>query len=243
MIAALKRRYPDAKCELHAGAPHELLIATILSAQSTDAGVNKATPALFRAFRTPGDYAAATPEAIGEYVKTVNFWRTKSRSIHSAMTTIVERFGGEVPRTMLDLLTLRGVARKTANVVLGECFSISEGIVVDTHVARLAGRFGLSRATEPARIESDLMALVDRKDWAILPHLLIWHGRRVCKARGGTCATDAFCGRYGTCAAESARAKPTKAQRSTASVATSLQGAGSDHRTGSSRSSPSRKRA
>ncbi len=236
---------------MHAGAPHELLIATILSAQATDAGVNKATPALFGKFRAPADYAASTPEAIGECVKTVNFWRTKSRSIHAAMTTIVERFGGEVPRTMEGLLTLRGVARKTANVVLGECFGVAEGIVVDTHVARLAGRFGLSRATDPARIERDLMALVDRTEWTVLPHLLIWHGRRACKARGGSCATDPLCRRYGTCSAAAAKDAPKKKQprkkrklttaRASRDSASRL-GAGSVRRTGSSRSSPSRKR-
>lgn len=193
LFEALRQRYPDARCELAYSNPHELLIATILSAQSTDVGVNKATPALFARFPTPADYAQATPADIEPYLRTLNFWRIKAKAVHAAMTAIVERFNGRVPNTMDDLLTLRGVARKTANVVLGNAFRINEGVVVDTHVARLAGRFGLSKATEPADIERDLMALFPRGDWCLLSHLLIFHGRRVCKARGGTCGEDAIC--------------------------------------------------
>lgn len=205
LLGALKERYPDAHCELDAGAPHELLIATILSAQATDVGVNKATPGLFAAFRTPADYAASSPEAIGEFVRTVNFWRNKATSIHASMTAIQERFGGRVPETMDELLTLRGVARKTANVVLGECFGKAEGIVVDTHVARLANRFRLSAASDPVRIERDLMRLFPPAEWTILSHLLIFHGRRACKARGGLCAEDPICREFGRCAKEAAR--------------------------------------
>jgi len=193
LLASLKRRHPDAHCELHWTKPHELLVATILSAQSTDTGVNRATPALFAAFPTPADYAAATPEAIAPFLRTLNFWRNKARAVHESMRAVHERFGGEVPRTMEALLTLRGVARKTANVVLGNAFGMNEGVVVDTHVGRLARRMELTRHTDPGKVEQDLMALFPRKDWCLLSHLLIFHGRRVCKARGGTCASDALC--------------------------------------------------
>ena len=210
LLAALKRRHPDAHCELHWTRPHELLVATILSAQSTDVGVNRATPALFAAFPTPADYAAATPEAIAPFLRTLNFWRNKARAVHESMRAVHERFGGEVPRTMDALLTLRGVARKTANVVLGNAFGMNEGVVVDTHVGRLARRMGLSRHTDPAKVEQDLMALFPRKDWCLLSHLLIFHGRRACKARGGTCASDALCRRFCSEAAKPLRKKATK---------------------------------
>lgn len=193
---ALAKRYPDAHCELDYRKPHELLIATILSAQATDVGVNKATPALFRAFPTPADYAGATPERIEPYVKSLGFFRSKAKAVHESMKRIVEDFGGEVPRTMRELLTLRGVARKTANVVLGNAYGINVGVVVDTHVMRLANRFGLSKHHDPKKIELDLMALFPREHWAMLSHLLIFHGRRVCKARGGLCADDAICRKF-----------------------------------------------
>jgi endonuclease-3 len=190
---ALERRHPDAKCELEWSKPHELLVATILSAQCTDAVVNRATPALFRRFRTPADYAKATPEAIEPFLATVNFFRNKAKAVHASMTTLVERHGGEVPRSMEELLELRGVARKTANVVLSNAFGIHLGVVVDTHVGRLAKRFGLSRHDEPGKVERDLMALFPNERWGQLSHLLIFHGRRACKARGGSCATDPVC--------------------------------------------------
>jgi endonuclease-3 len=193
LLAALRRRYPDACCALHWTRPHELLIATILSAQSTDVGVNKATPALFRRFPTPQDFARADAAQIEPLLRTLNFWRMKARSVHESMKAVCERFGGEVPRTMQDLLTLRGVARKTANVVLGNAFGVNEGVVVDTHVARLAQRMGLSRHEDPVRIEADLMALIPRDQWCQASHLLIAHGRAVCKARGAGCADDAIC--------------------------------------------------
>jgi endonuclease-3 len=196
LLAALRRRYPDAHCELTWSRPHELLVATILSAQSTDVGVNKATPMLFKAFPSPAAYAAASPETIAPYLRTLNFWRNKARAVHESMKAIVERHGGEVPRTMDALLTLRGVARKTANVVLGNAFDIQEGVVVDTHVGRLARRMGLSRHADPERVERDLMALFPRKHWCLLSHLLIFHGRRSCKARGGSCAEDSICRRF-----------------------------------------------
>jgi len=198
ILNALRRRHPDARCELDATTPHELLVATILSAQATDVGVNKATPGLFAAFPTPADYAAATPADIEPHVRTLNFWRNKAKSVHGAMTIVAERHAGVVPSTMDELLELPGVARKTANVVLGNAFGINLGVVVDTHVGRLSRRFGLVDPDEedPKRIERHLMALFPRPSWCLLSHLLIFHGRRVCKARGATCAEDALCRRY-----------------------------------------------
>lgn len=194
---ALRARYPEARCALDYSNPHELLIATILSAQSTDAGVNKATPALFKAFPAPADFARAAPEEVQPYIKTIGLFRNKARSIVEAMRAVVRDFGGEVPRTMKELLTLRGVARKTANVVLGNAFGVNEGVVVDTHVERLAKRFGLAGPDDSVpMIERRLMALFPREDWALLPHLLIMHGRQVCKARGGTCDSDPICRRF-----------------------------------------------
>ncbi|NBX35633.1 MAG: endonuclease III [Planctomycetes bacterium] len=196
LLAALHRRYPDARCALEASAPHELLIATILSAQATDASVNKATPALFKAFPTVAAFAAATPEAIEPFVRTINFWRNKSRAIVEAARALEQNFAGEVPRSMDALLTLRGVARKTANVVLGNAFGMQEGVVVDTHVARLAKRMQLTRHTDPVKVERDLMALFPPRSWCQLSHLLIAHGRAVCKARGASCANDPICRRF-----------------------------------------------
>ena len=196
ILSALRKRYPDAHCELDASTPHELLVATILSAQATDVGVNKATPGLFKAFPTPADYARATPADVEPHVRTLNFWRNKSKSVHGSMSLLVERHGGEVPDTMPDLLALPGVARKTANVVLGNAFAINVGVVVDTHVSRISQRFGLTRETDPKKIEPDLMALFPRPAWCLLSHLLIFHGRRACKARGATCQEDSICRRY-----------------------------------------------
>lgn len=197
---ALAQHYPDAHCELVYSTPHELLIATILSAQSTDAGVNKATPGLFKAFPTPADYAASSPEAIEPYIKTIGLYRNKAKAVHAAMTEVVERFGGEVPQTMDDLLTLRGVARKTANVVLGNAFGINVGFVVDTHIDRLARRFCLvPEDATVAMVERHLMALFPRDRWCDLSHQLIFHGRRACKARGGSCAEHPICKSFGTC--------------------------------------------
>ena len=193
ILAALKARYPDAHCELDWTKPHELLMATILSAQCTDVSVNRATPGLFRAFPTPADYARATPEEIEPHIRSIGLFRSKAKALHETGRILTERFVGEVPRTMAELLTLRGVARKTANVVLGNCFGINAGVVVDTHVDRLAHRFGLTRGKTPAAVERDLMALFPREDWCLLSHLLIFHGRRACKARGGACADDAIC--------------------------------------------------
>lgn len=196
ILEALRRRYPDAHCELNHSNPHELLVATILSAQATDVGVNKATPELFKRFPTPAAYASASVEEIEPYVQTVNFWHNKSKAIHVSMTAVENEFGGEVPRTMEELLTLRGVARKTANVVLGNAYGINLGVVVDTHVMRLSQRFGLTEHTDAVKIERDLMALFPRPSWCLLSHLLIFHGRRACKARGALCAEDAICRKF-----------------------------------------------
>ncbi len=198
LLRALRARYPDAKCALNYSTPHELLIATILSAQTTDVGVNKVTPELFRRFPAPADYAAATPAEIEPYIRSLGFFRNKSKAIHLAMKEIVEKFGGEVPRTMDELLTLQGVARKTANVVLGNVFGINVGVTVDTHVERLAARFGLVKpGTTIPMIERKLMALFPRDAWCELSHLLIAHGRAACKARGGLCTTDPICRKFG----------------------------------------------
>lgn len=199
LLAALTEMYPDAHCELNYSSPMELLIATILSAQATDVGVNKATPALFKKFPTPAAYAKATPEEIEPYIKTIGLYRNKAKAVHAAMKEIAERFKGEVPRTMDELLTLRGVARKTANVVLGNAFNINVGFVVDTHVERLSKRFGLVPAeASVANTEKRLMSLFPREKWCFASHTLIFHGRRACKARGVTCDQNPICAKFGT---------------------------------------------
>jgi len=186
LYKALEAEYPDAECELTWSQPHELLVATILSAQATDAGVNKATPGLFRAFPTPADYAASTPQAIERHVRTIGLFRQKAKSIHAAMTTLVNEFDGEVPRTVPELLTLRGVARKTAGVVLGHCFGINDVFVVDTHVQRLAYRFGFvsEPKLDPLKVERVLMGAFPRPKWCRATDLFIFHGRRSSPARG-----------------------------------------------------------
>ncbi len=196
ILAALKRRYPDARCELEFRNPHELLVATILSAQATDVGVNKATPGLFRRFPRPRDYVGTEPSDVEPYVRTLNFWRNKAKAVHSTMLTLQREHGGEVPRTMEELLDLRGVARKTANVVLGNAFGINMGVVVDTHVGRISRRFGLTRHEDPKKVERDLMALFPRPSWCLLSHLFIFHGRRSCSARGASCSEDRICRRF-----------------------------------------------
>lgn len=196
ILDGLMRFHPDAHCALNYDGPHQLLVATILSAQATDVAVNKATPKFFEAFPTAADYAGASPRTLEPYIRSLGFFRNKAIAIHEAMKSIVNDFGGEVPATMDELLTLRGVARKTANVVLGNAYGIDVGVVVDTHVIRLSGRFGLSSAHNPKKIELDLMALFPRPHWTLLGHLLIFHGRRVCKARAGLCAEHPLCRRY-----------------------------------------------
>lgn len=190
------RHYPNAECELDYTNAHELLVATILSAQSTDVGVNKATPGLFKRFPAPRDYAKSTPADIEKHIKTIGLYRSKAKSIYEAMKRIVEAYDGQVPDTMKELLTLRGVARKTANVVLGNAYGINVGVVVDTHVMRISKRFGLTEHTDAKKIELDLMALFPRPHWTQISHMMIWHGRRVCKARGALCAEHPLCRSY-----------------------------------------------
>ncbi len=216
LLAALDKHWSHARCELDFKTPHELLIATILSAQSTDAGVNRATPGLFKAFPTPADYAAATPAQIEPHIKSIGLFRNKAKAIHAAMTAIVERFGGQVPQTMDELLSLRGVARKTANVVLGNAFGIHMGIPVDTHVERLSTRFALVAAgTTVAMIERTLMAMFPRERWGDVSHMLIWHGRYQCKARGARCESHEICREFGTaCECRDSKAPPAAASKS-----------------------------
>lgn len=188
LIAALKKRWPDATCTLDYSGPLQLLVATILSAQCTDERVNRETPAIFAMYRTARDYAAAPLPDLEKAFQRTGFFRNKAKSVQGAAKAIVERFGGEVPPRMEDLVTLPGVGRKTANVVLGNAFDITSGVVVDTHVSRLAGRLGLSKETDPEKIERDLMPLVPQSDWIKFGHMLIMHGRNVCQARKPKCA-------------------------------------------------------
>jgi endonuclease-3 len=167
--------------------PLELLVATILSAQCTDARVNVVTQTLFRKYRTAGDYAAADPAVFEDEIRSTGFFRNKTKSILGMAAALVARFGGRVPDTMDDLLTLPGVGRKTANVVLGNAFGRDEGVVVDTHVARIGALLGFTRQTDPVKIEQDLVVLVPKAEWTLFPHLLIHHGRAVCVARRPKC--------------------------------------------------------
>ena len=180
--------YPDAKCALNHRNAFELLIATILSAQCTDVRVNMVTPALFKKFPTPQAFTKAEIEEIETLIRSTGFYHNKAKSILGASRLIVEKFHGKVPDTMEELLLLPGVARKTANVVLGNAFGKNEGMVVDTHIGRLSGRLGLSKHEQPVKIEKDLMALFPRQSWMMLAHLLIYHGRQVCAARKPACA-------------------------------------------------------
>jgi endonuclease-3 len=179
--------YPNAHTELDFKTPLELLVATILSAQCTDKRVNMVTPALFKKYRTAKDYANASAAELENAIKSTGFFRSKTRSIQGATSTIAKKFGGKVPDSMEKLRELSGVGRKTANVVLGNAFGINEGIVVDTHVIRLSQRLGLTKHKDPEKIEHDLMKLVPREYWAIWSHWLIWHGRRRCFARRPDC--------------------------------------------------------
>ncbi len=187
IIKALKSEYPDAHCALDHSNPLELLIATILSAQCTDKRVNIVTADLFRKYRKPEDYLKVKQSELENDIRTTGFFRNKAKSIQGACKLLVEKYKSTVPETLEDLLELPGVARKTANVVLGTAFGITSGIVVDTHVSRLSQRLGLTEEKTPEKIERDLMKLVPRKDWIIFSHLLIWHGRAVCHARTPLC--------------------------------------------------------
>jgi len=187
IIKRLKKEYPDAHCALvHANA-FELLIATILSAQCTDERVNIVTANLFRKHRKPQDYLEVSPEELEQDIHSTGFFRNKAKNIRGACEKITKDFDGEIPRSMEELLTLNGVARKTANVVLGNAFGIASGVVVDTHVSRLSNRLGLTEQTAPEKIEKDLQPLVPEKDWIMFPHWLISHGRKICQARKPKC--------------------------------------------------------
>ncbi|HET9418936.1 MAG TPA: endonuclease III [Chthoniobacterales bacterium] len=187
LIEVWPQVYPGAHCELDYTNPLELLIATILSAQCTDKRVNMVTPALFKKYRTANDYGSAPPAALEKMIKPTGFFRNKTKSIRAATSTIIDKFGGKVPNSMEKLRQLPGVGRKTANVVLGNAFGKNEGVVVDTHVARLSQRLGLTKQTDPDKIERDLMKLVPREHWTNWSHWLIWHGRRRCFARKPDC--------------------------------------------------------
>jgi len=187
ILAKLDEAYPAVTCALVHDNPFQLLIATILSAQCTDVRVNQVTSSLFQKYTKPEDFAYANPRELEAEIRPTGFFRSKTKSIQGASRKIIEEFGGEVPRTMEQLLTLPGVARKTANVVLGTAFGISSGIVVDTHVQRLAGRLDLSRNTDAKKIEQDLMTIIPKDKWILFAHQLIWHGRRVCQARKPRC--------------------------------------------------------
>ncbi|MBZ5527342.1 MAG: endonuclease III [Acidobacteriia bacterium] len=187
ILAGLDAAYPAASCELRHDNPFQLLIATILSAQCTDVRVNAVTKTLFAKYRTPKDFAYASPAEIEQEVRPTGFFRNKTKSIIGASKAIVEKFGGQVPRTMEEILTLPGVARKTGNVVLGTAYGIASGVVVDTHVIRISRRLGLSKHEDPKKIEQDLMGIIPREKWILLSHQIIWHGRRVCYARKPNC--------------------------------------------------------
>jgi endonuclease-3 len=192
ILKRLDQLYPDVTCALtHTGA-WELLVATILSAQSTDVNVNRVTPELFRKYPTVEAFAALTPEQLEPDVRSTGFFRNKSKSVVGAAKKIVADFGGQVPHNMNDLLTLPGVARKTANVVLGSWFKIAEGVVVDTHVHRISRRLELTTNTDPQKIEQDLMRIIPREKWILFSHQIIWHGRKLCIARKPKCAECAL---------------------------------------------------
>lgn len=201
IIAGLQSAYPDAHCELTHSNPLELLVATILSAQCTDKQVNIVTAGLFRKYRRAEDYAQAPPAELEQDIRRIGLFRSKAKNIRAACRRLVESHGGEVPRTMAELTSLDGVGRKTANVALGNAFGLAEGVVVDTHVARLSQRLGLTRESTPEKIEAALMKLVPRSQWTMLSHWLIFHGRRRCFARNpdcGGCELKSLCPTAGT---------------------------------------------
>jgi endonuclease III len=192
IIAELRHLYPDARTSLNFTNPLELLVATMLSAQSTDVLVNKVTADLFKKYRRVEDYATVSQEELEKDIQATGFYHNKAKNIRAAAQRLMTTYGGEVPRTMEDLVNLPGVGRKTANVVLGNAFGIVEGIVVDTHVGRLARRFGWTANEDPVKVEQDLMRIIPRKDWLDLSHMLIYHGRAICLARKPLCAQCAL---------------------------------------------------
>ncbi len=196
ILASLDKLYPDVSCALHHQSPWQLLVATILSAQCTDERVNKVTPDLFRKYPTPRDFAAVAPEVLAQDIRSTGFFNNKAKSIVGAAKRIVHDFGGEVPRTMEELLTVPGAARKTANVVLGTAYAIPSGVVVDTHVSRIANRLELTKETDPVKIERDLAKILPKERWILFSHQVIHFGRQICVARKPKCAEcpmDSFC--------------------------------------------------
>ncbi len=197
ILKRLKKEYTSTpQTVLRFSTPLELLIATILSAQTTDVLVNKVTEGLFKKYRSVSDFAGTTPEKLAQDIRSVNFFNNKARSIVKTANVLVENFGGKVPRTMNELVTLPGVARKTANIVLSSAYGINEGIAVDTHVKRLAYRLGLTKNEDPVKIEQDLIAATPQKEWGTMAHLLIFHGRKICQAKKpdhGACVLKDLC--------------------------------------------------
>ena len=187
ILAALDRMYPNVTCELHHETAWQLLVATILSAQCTDKRVNMVTPGLFRKYPSVQDFAAVSPEELGEDIRSTGFYNNKAKSVIGAAKRVISEFGGEVPRTMEEMLTIPGAARKTANVVLGTVYGIASGVVVDTHVQRIARRLDLTKETDPVKIEKDLMKLLPQERWILFSHQIIHHGRQVCVARNPKC--------------------------------------------------------
>jgi endonuclease-3 len=196
ILARLAEMYPEATCALHHRNPWELLVATILSAQCTDKRVNEVTPGLFAKYPTPADFAAVRPEVLAQDIRSTGFFNNKAKSIVGAARKVVTEFAGKVPRTMEEMLTIPGAARKTANVVLGTAYGIASGVVVDTHVQRLAARLDLTRQTDPVKIEKDLIKIVPQDQWIVFSHRLILHGRALCQARSpkcGECQLSTLC--------------------------------------------------
>jgi endonuclease-3 len=192
ILRRLDQMYPGATCALHHRSPWELLVATILSAQCTDKRVNEVTPGLFAKYPTPRDFAAVRPEVLANDIRSTGFFNNKAKSIVGAAQRVVSEFGGQVPRTIEELLTIPGAARKTANVVLGTAYGIASGIVVDTHVQRIAQRLDLTKNTDPGKIEQDLMTIIPRDRWILFSHQVILHGRALCVARNPKCAECAL---------------------------------------------------
>ena len=188
ILRRLDKMYPQATCALLHESPWQLLVSTILSAQCTDKRVNEVTPGLFRKYPTPADFAAVKPEVLAQDIRSTGFFNNKAKSIVGAARKVMSEFGGNVPRTMEEMLSIPGAARKTANVVLGTAYGIASGIVVDTHVQRLSARLDLTKQTEPVRIEQDLMKIIPENRWILFSHQLILHGRALCMARGPKCA-------------------------------------------------------
>ncbi len=183
ILRRLKKEYPEPKTALHFRDPFQLLAATVLSAQTTDVLVNKVTENLFKKYRTVKDYANAPLEELQKDVSHINFYKTKAKNIQASAKMIVEKFNSRVPKTMDELVTLPGVARKTANIILSNAYGINEGIAVDTHVKRLSYRLGLTKNEDPVKVEQDLMAVTPKEEWSNLSHLLIFHGRKICHAK------------------------------------------------------------